>query len=94
MCEAEKWSEADVLDIINNFGLVVISRQGYELDNIGDEFPYIKNDLDKIIFLNTTIENIISSSRIRHLLSNGQSVKYLTPDSVIEYIMLHKLFQS
>jgi len=35
----------------------------------------------------------ISSTAIRHALQHGDSVRYLMPDSVIEYIQQHRLYQ-
>lgn len=35
----------------------------------------------------------ISSTSIRHALQHGDSVRYLIPDNVIEYIQQHKLYQ-
>lgn len=35
----------------------------------------------------------ISATRIRHLLSNGQSPRYLIPESVLDYIHRHTLYQ-
>lgn len=36
----------------------------------------------------------ISSTRVRELLGQEQSVKYLTPDAVVEYIQQHRLYQT
>ena len=35
----------------------------------------------------------ISSTAIRHTLQHGDSVRYLIPDDVVEYIQLHKLYR-
>jgi len=35
----------------------------------------------------------ISSTAIRHALQHGDSVRYLMPDNVIEYIQKHRLYQ-
>ena len=34
----------------------------------------------------------ISSTAIRNLVSEGQSIRYLTPDPVVEYIRSHRLY--
>lgn len=36
----------------------------------------------------------ISATQIRKLLANGQSARYLLPDSVLDYIELHQLYKS
>ena len=36
----------------------------------------------------------ISATQIRQLLANGKSARYLLPDSVLDYINLHQLYQS
>lgn len=93
MCKEEKWSKEDVLEIINNYGLVVIPRQDYELSNVYEKYEYIRDSYNKIHFVKLVVENIISSTKIRSLIKENNSVKYLTQQGVIDYIYKHNLYK-
>ena len=45
------------------------------------------------IIMQTISAQEISATQIRNLLKNGQSVRYLLPNEVIEYIQQHQLYQ-
>ena len=80
-------------EIINDFGIVVLERQGTSaLDVIfGNDTLYKFRKNIKIV--HNHIPNDISSTALRRNLSRSLSIKYLTEDAVIEYIERHKLFQ-
>lgn len=83
------WREPEFL--LQNACFIVASRPGYQLKKteLAEKFrPYLK----QILFLDT-IEVGYSSSRIRELLKEGKSIKYQTPDQVIEYIEKNKLYR-
>jgi nicotinate-nucleotide adenylyltransferase len=99
------WKEWEKLLLLCNFA--VMTRPGYinkGLDNIltkefAARFVY-DNEVDgfkgptghTIFFRNTTFLDI-SSSRIRSMSKTGNSVRYLTPDNVRQYIAKNGLYR-
>lgn len=57
-----------------------------------DNNNYILSTGLKVIFLKTTLMDI-SSTRIRELASQGKTLTFLLPDSVIEYILKEGLYR-
>lgn len=88
------WADEDIEDIVGQHGLVVITRS----DINPSEFIYNSDLLTKYMFNITIvtewIRNEISSTKIRRALRRSESVKYLIPDDVIEYIHKHSLYGS
>jgi nicotinate-nucleotide adenylyltransferase len=86
---------SDVLDEINTWKdpdeiyrlarMVIAIRPGF--DNIDKKNPFVK----KSILVEITGLDI-SSSRIRQMVKKGQSIKYLVPPQVEEYILKKKLY--
>jgi len=70
-----------------------------ELETIlHDHYTEQHADLGKEIAGFITMQSIsaqeISATQIRNLIKHGQSVRYLLPNGVIEYIQQHQLYQS
>jgi nicotinate-nucleotide adenylyltransferase len=99
------WKDWDRLLLLCNFA--VMTRPGYEdmkLDEILPEKFAAKFQYDKkmdghigptghvIYFRHTTFLDI-SSSRMREMVRNGRSIKYLTPDKVRQYISKNFLYK-
>jgi len=47
---------------------------------------------DNIMMIDDVIQNELSSTAIRTQVVQGDSVKYLTPDSVLDYILREQLY--
>lgn len=86
------WEENDVEGIIRDFGLVVISREGSNPENFIYKSDLLTKYRNNIHLVTEWIHNDISSTKIRRALRRGESVKYLLPDPVIQYIEQHKLY--
>jgi len=86
------WADEDIKDIVESHGLMVLERINMEIKDIVKLHPVLKLFPDKITIIPQTIVNDISSTKLRGNLANGLSVKYLTSDSVIEYIKQHNLY--
>lgn len=73
------WKDIDeLIDLVHFVG---VKRPGYEIET---NYPIIWVD---------ALEIPISSTMIRKRVSQGASIKYLTPDSVIDYIDKQKLYK-
>ncbi len=76
----------DPVELLEEFDIIVIPRDGYKKKDVIGRFK------KKMIFLNTRrIE--ISSTEIRERIKEGRDIKYLTPDSVIDYIVKKGLYK-
>uniref|UniRef100_UPI00398E4E80 nicotinamide/nicotinic acid mononucleotide adenylyltransferase 1 n=1 Tax=Pristiophorus japonicus TaxID=55135 RepID=UPI00398E4E80 len=86
------WKKEDIEEILGRFGVVCISRHGSSLEKFiytSDVFWQFRKNVHLVT---EWIENDISATKVRRALRRGQSVKYVIPDSVIEYIQKHHLY--
>ena len=87
------WDPNDVQEIFGIFGAIVISRHGTSIREFIAEHPILMNCSDNIEIVKEWILNDISATKLRDAIRKGLSIKYLTPDSVIEYIGQEKLYR-
>ncbi|ODM96475.1 Nicotinamide/nicotinic acid mononucleotide adenylyltransferase 1 [Orchesella cincta] len=86
------WAEDDMVKLARDYGLVVISREG------NDPFSSIyKSDIlyankANIHIVHEWIRNEISSTKVRRAIRRSESVRYILPDPVVEYINSEKLY--
>jgi len=85
------WEEQDMKDILAN-GVVCVTRVGVNIESIIYHHPILYEYQKQIKILHQWISNDISSTSLRLNIQRGLSIKYLTPDNVIEYIVTHKLY--
>lgn len=84
----EWWTVEEVEKMTNYFTTIVIERKEFPLL----QHPLIKEINDRLIHIPQDVQNDISSTKLRKLVSEGRSIKYLTSDLVIHYIKEHKLY--
>merc|ERR1712228_283665 len=88
------WSMDHQETILGEYGMVVVEREGDALNNeFFDEYEMFKKHKNNIYSFKPAVENTISSTKVRELIKSNKSIKYLTTDSVIEYIQKEKLYQ-
>ena len=78
----DRWRAHD--EILQQFHLLIYPRLGYEV-NIPDELA------DRVHLVNAPIIEL-SSTTIRELLSQGQSIAFYVPADVEQYIVKHQLY--
>lgn len=83
--EIFEWKNA--LQLISICHFIVVNRSGYKLNDISEE-------LKKQILLQEVSNIDISSSKIRNLIKNKKSIKYLVPENVEQYIKIKGLYQN
>ncbi|XP_022918289.1 nicotinamide/nicotinic acid mononucleotide adenylyltransferase 3 isoform X2 [Onthophagus taurus] len=88
------WSDADIEDIVKTHGLVVISRENSNPHKFIYNSDILTRYMRNIHIVTEWITNDISSTKIRRALGRNDSVKYLVPDKVIEYITKNELYNS
>ncbi|GAQ77772.1 Nicotinate/nicotinamide mononucleotide adenyltransferase [Klebsormidium nitens] len=86
------WIEAQLREIFADHGVVCISRGGSDARRHIHENDLLFEYRKSIRIVDEWASNEVSSTLVRRFLSRGLSVKYLTPDSVIQYVKEHKLY--
>lgn len=89
------WKPESVQEIIKSFGLVVIERNPsiplqHQIFTSNLLYPVKEN----IHVVSQIISSEISSSKLRLLLERGYSIKYLTNEKVIDYILTNNLYKT
>jgi nicotinamide mononucleotide adenylyltransferase len=87
------WAVEDMREILENFGLVSLERAGTNLEEVIKNFQLLSEFKNKVFILKQTIPNEISSTRVREEIMKGHSIRYLTPDPVVEYIKANGLYK-
>lgn len=90
------WQDEDIHAIVGQYGMVVITREGSDpLDTIerSPKSDILKMYRNNIVIVEEKIPNMISSTAVRNAIKNGESVRYLIPDPVIQYINDHELYR-
>lgn len=87
----ESWKEPDK---ILQMAVIVVADRGSGLSSsLRSQIEYIENKYEaEIHLLNTPILEI-SSNDIRRRVREGESIRYLLPDRVVNYIYEHRLYQ-
>lgn len=86
------WKLEDITEIVENHGLVCISRAGSSVQKFIYESDILWRHKNNIHLVEEWITNDISSTKIRRALRRGQSIRYLVPDVVETYIEKHNLY--
>ncbi|KAF9610389.1 hypothetical protein IFM89_022300 [Coptis chinensis] len=74
------WIREQVRAICRDYGVVCIRREGKDIER------------NNIKVVDELVPNQISSTRVRECISRRLSIKYLTPDDVIEYVKQQSLY--
>ncbi|XP_008830086.1 nicotinamide/nicotinic acid mononucleotide adenylyltransferase 1 [Nannospalax galili] len=88
------WKNEDIIQIVADYGLICVTRTGSDAQKFIYESDVLWKHQSNIHLVNEWITNDISSTKIRRALRRGQSIRYLVPDLVREYIEKHNLYSS
>ncbi|MGH0168546.1 UNVERIFIED_CONTAM: hypothetical protein FKN15_054907 [Acipenser sinensis] len=86
------WKEEDIAEIVGKYGLVCVTRSGSDAQRFIYQSDLLWKHKKNIHLVNEWITNDISATRIRRALRRAQSVKYLLPEPVLDYIQSHNLY--
>jgi nicotinamide mononucleotide adenylyltransferase len=86
------WAEEDMEVILGYYGLVCVQRNQTNSSELISNNPLMSKHSKTIRIVNQWMNDITSSTALRYALTNGFSIRYLTPDPVIDYIYKNQLF--
>ncbi|XP_055059111.2 nicotinamide/nicotinic acid mononucleotide adenylyltransferase 3 isoform X1 [Misgurnus anguillicaudatus] len=86
------WRADHIEEVVGRFGLVCVTRGSLEPDRTIHESDMLSRHRQNIFLVREWIQNEISATEVRRALRRGYSVKYLLPDSVIDYIKENNLY--
>ncbi|ODN81102.1 nicotinate (nicotinamide) nucleotide adenylyltransferase [Cryptococcus amylolentus CBS 6039] len=88
------WSEPDLHEILGRFGCLIVERAGSDVWAFLLSHDILYHHRRNVVVIKQLIYNDISSTKVRLFVRRGMSIKYLLPNSVIQYIIDHKLYRS
>ncbi|KAI7842112.1 hypothetical protein COHA_004306 [Chlorella ohadii] len=95
MADPTLWRQDLLETLLRNHGVVCISRTGSDTARLLDKPGTLLNTYRRnVTVVEEPVPNEISSSRVRHELERGHSVRYLLPDAVARYIYSHGLYNT
>uniref|UniRef100_A0A914L5P1 Nicotinamide-nucleotide adenylyltransferase n=2 Tax=Meloidogyne incognita group TaxID=654580 RepID=A0A914L5P1_MELIC len=89
------WSIEHLKQILTQYGLIIIERRGATANKTlkSEDLEFLHSLLDNVAIIEEdTFPNEISSTKLRIAVRAGRSIRYCTPDSVVEYIIENKLY--
>ncbi|XP_059200453.1 uncharacterized protein LOC131980254 [Centropristis striata] len=86
------WMDDHVEEVAGHFGLVCVSRGRLQPELAVHESDTLSRHRHNIFLVREWLRNETSATEVRRALRRNLSVKYLIPDSVIEYIHQHNLY--
>uniref|UniRef100_A0A1I8J6A9 Nicotinamide-nucleotide adenylyltransferase n=1 Tax=Macrostomum lignano TaxID=282301 RepID=A0A1I8J6A9_9PLAT len=88
------WTNDDLVKILRDYGLIVITKPSCNPQQIIFENDLLNTYEQNIALVTEWTVNELSSAFVRRALRRRESVRYLLPDPVIEYIYRNALYQS
>ena len=90
---ARLFAKANTPEKILEMATIVVAGRAGTVFSLSSQIEYIENKYDaKIYRLNSPVLEI-SSNDIRRRVRDGESIRYLLPSKVVDYIYGHNLYQ-
>ncbi|KAJ1509682.1 hypothetical protein HMI54_011356 [Coelomomyces lativittatus] len=87
------WAEKDLHHILGDYGCFIIERTGTDVWGFLLSHDILYQHRKNVFVVKQLIYNDISSSKVRLFIKRNMSIKFLVPDSVLNYIVSHQLFK-
>ncbi|KAG8733402.1 hypothetical protein FRC12_018896 [Ceratobasidium sp. 428] len=87
------WAPQDLHVILGRFGCLIIERTGSDVWAFLLSHDILYYHRKNVIVVKQLIYNDISSTKVRLFVRRGMSIKYLLPNSVIQYIEDNRLYR-
>ena len=88
--ELETWNNSQ--DILDEFKLLVFERGEDDFEQVVQESEFLRKNKSSLIKLENNFKTTLSSTYLREKVRRGKSIKYLTPDCIIDYINENNLY--
>lgn len=89
--QLEKWRKAD--ELVKEFKIYLLERDKDDVEKIIQASKFLKENKTAFMKAKNNITSNLSSTFVREKLREGKSIRYLTPDEVISYIIKNNLYQ-
>lgn len=89
--ELHNWKKAE--ELIKDFKIYILERNKDNLTEIIKANSLLYENKQSFIKAKNNIISNLSSSFVREKIKNGKSIRYLTPDEVVDYILANNLYQ-
>lgn len=89
-----QWREPDIIRILNEFGLIVLPRNGVHITNIESHCKYLIGRTENVYVVESNPLSEVSSSLVRERLSNKNHISGLVLKSVEDYIYRNHLYDT
>lgn len=89
--EIDTWNEAN--ELVKCFKIYVLERDKDNVDKIINSNEFLKQNREAFIKARNNITSNLSSTFVREKIRNGKSIRYLTPNEVVDYIEKNKLYR-
>ena len=93
MTNKDIWKEEDIRVIIEEFGLFVNTRSGFQAEAIINDHPVLKKYAWNIILNENTFGFEDSSTKVRQAFKEGREPTDLIHKSVYDYIVKNELYR-
>uniref|UniRef100_A0AAR2LUX8 Nicotinamide-nucleotide adenylyltransferase n=3 Tax=Pygocentrus nattereri TaxID=42514 RepID=A0AAR2LUX8_PYGNA len=88
------WKPEDIVEIVGRYGLVCITRSNSDAEKFIYQSDVLHKYRKNIHLVKEWVTNDVSATHIRRALRRGQSVRYLLPDCVVDYIQDQRLYSA
>ncbi|XP_034445697.1 nicotinamide/nicotinic acid mononucleotide adenylyltransferase 1-like [Hippoglossus hippoglossus] len=88
------WKQEDIDEIVGGYGLVCITRTGYDPHKFVHKSDVLWKHRRNIHLVHEWVTNDISATHMRRALRRGQSSGNLLPDAVVSYIQQIDLYSA
>lgn len=89
--EIDKWKKSE--ELTKDFKIYVLERDKDNIEEIIKSNEFLNNHRQAFTKAKDNITSNLSSTFVRKKLKNQKSIRYLTPDEVVDYIEKNKLYQ-
>ena len=86
----EKWKGVD--ELLRNYPFIVGSRPGFAAEDVEKTANMLRKKYHALIRIVMIPQVDISSTDLRNRIRKGRSIRYLTPEGVINYLKKHHLY--
>lgn len=89
--ELENWNCAN--ELVKEFKMYLLERDKDDVENIIQASKFLEENKTAFIKAKNNVTSNLSSTFVREKLREGKSIRYLTPDEVMSYIIKNNLYQ-